>query len=280
MFGGKSFLSFSKRQGIEPLEKPMQLHSMDEALRNGLWNVFHSQFVEDQDSQSIVSTFKFLWRYFFKWPVDTMPRAEGAYAKIREQYFAMTYNRTYDFLMFLAVMGDETRRDRFKRYVNWVLEDEFSAYRFVDDYIAPITDDEEIRSIETAISSGVNSVKSHLKTALRYISDKNDRNYRNSIKESISALEALCAIITGKPSNSLGESLKEMEKKSIIELHPSLKSGYEKIYGYTSDADGIRHGMSDEPNVKYEDAQYMLVSCSAFVNYLIAKANAAGIKLS
>ena len=44
-----------------------------------------------------------------------------------------------------------------------------------------------------------------------------------------------------------------------------------KIYGYTSNGDGIRHALLEEDSLEYEDALYMLVSCSAFVNYLISK---------
>ena len=39
----------------------------------------------------------------------------------------------------------------------------------------------------------------------------------------------------------------------------------------TSDEDGIRHGGIDFKWAPAEDAKYMLVSCSAFVNYLIEK---------
>ncbi|MGQ9708742.1 MAG: AbiJ-NTD4 domain-containing protein, partial [bacterium] len=35
----------------------------------------------------------------------------------------------------------------------------------------------------------------------------------------------------------------------------------------------------DEPNLSFEDAKFMLVSCSAFINYLITKAAKAGIKI-
>jgi len=62
-------------------------------------------------------------------------------------------------------------------------------------------------------------------------------------------------------------------------MHPSLKQGFEKLYGYTSDDDGIRHALLDEANLDMEDARFMLVSCSAFVNYLVVKAQKAGISL-
>ena len=33
----------------------------------------------------------------------------------------------------------------------------------------------------------------------------------------------------------------------------------------------------DEDNLEYEDAKYMLVSCTSFINYLIIKADKAGV---
>ena len=50
-----------------------------------------------------------------------------------------------------------------------------------------------------------------------------------------------------------------------------------QLYGYTSDADGIRHALLDESDLDFEDAKFMLVSCSAFTNYLKGKAIKAGI---
>ena len=46
---------------------------------------------------------------------------------------------------------------------------------------------------------------------------------------------------------------------------------FKDLYGYASDENGIRHGGIDFKNVPPEDAKFMLVSCSAFVNYLIEK---------
>jgi len=51
------------------------------------------------------------------------------------------------------------------------------------------------------------------------------------------------------------------------------------MYGYTSDEDGIRHAMLEEPDVGFEDAKFMLVACSAFINYLKVKADKASINL-
>jgi hypothetical protein len=42
-------------------------------------------------------------------------------------------------------------------------------------------------------------------------------------------------------------------------------------------ADGIRHALLEESTLDLDDAKFMLVSCSGFVNYLAAKAAKAGV---
>ena len=95
-------------------------------------------------------------------------------------------------------------------------------------------------------------------------------DYENSIKESISAVEAICCIITDDDKATLGKALGKLEQAGIT-IHGSLKSAMEKLYGYTSDENGIRHAGIDFKGASSEDAKYMLVTCSAFVNYLMEK---------
>ena len=63
-------------------------------------------------------------------------------------------------------------------------------------------------------------------------------------------------------------------------MHKSLIEGFKKIYGYTSDEGGLRHAITqDSKEIDFDDAKFMLVSCSAFINYIIAKCEKAGIEL-
>lgn len=116
-------------------------------------------------------------------------------------------------------------------------------------------------------------VKIHINKAFALYSDRKKPDYENSIKESISAVESLCCIITGATGSqaTLGSTLKKLEKDGGVVIHGAMKTAFEKLYGYTSDSDGIRHGGIDFTNAPAEDAKYMLVSCSAFINYLIEK---------
>ena len=156
--------------------------------------------------------------------------------------------------------------------LNKIMEQEKSGYRFLNDKFINITSEEELAEISQATDSPYESVSTHFRKALTLYSDRKNPDYENSIKESISAVEAMCCIITGATGSqaTLGNTLKKLEANGVM-IHSAMKAGFEKMYGYTSDADGIRHGGIDFTNAPAEDAKYMLISCSAFVNYLVEK---------
>ena len=63
-----------------------------------------------------------------------------------------------------------------------------------------------------------------------------------------------------------------MTSENGVQIHPAMKQGFLKLYGYTSDKGGIRHAEGlFESDVTFEEAKYMLVSCCAFINYLIGE---------
>ncbi|GAI53088.1 unnamed protein product, partial [marine sediment metagenome] len=65
--------------------------------------------------------------------------------------------------------------------------------------------------------------------------------------------------------------------KGKIDLHPALEKAFDSLYGYTSDEGGIRHALMGVPDLDFEDAKFMLVSCAAFINYLKLKSLKGGI---
>lgn len=143
------------------------------------------------------------------------------------------------------------------------------AYRIVDDYVVELTDDEEIKSIEESLKVSP-STRTHLSGALKNLSKRPNPDYRNSIKESISAVEALCREITGE--TTLGKALKALEKNGVI-IPKFLNSAIENLYIYTNDAKtGIRHALMDDKDApQYDEAKFMLVVCSALINYIQGK---------
>jgi len=55
------------------------------------------------------------------------------------------------------------------------------------------------------------------------------------------------------------------------ELNNTFNSDLDKLYAYTSALEGIKHSIMEEKDIYIFDARFMLVICSAFVNYLLAK---------
>jgi hypothetical protein len=162
---------------------------------------------------------------------------------------------------------------------NKVFQDERSAYRFVGRQITPIYDETTGKEIETALlrldNSPFANAKIHISTAISKISDRQQPDYRNSIKESISAVESVARVLCDDENATLGKALKKFDIK--VNIHPALKDAFLKIYGYTSDENGIRHALSDESDLDLEDAAFMLAACSAFINYVIVKAQKADV---
>ena len=257
---------------------------MDIELRNRLWDVLEyfywreSRNLDDCTAEMRTLLHR-LWHSFFKEPVDTIPRSwYMIYDQIRKIYFEYDWNEVYDFLEFVAENYPISNTNvKFMERVNGVLKEELSAYHFVGGQITQITSEEEITEIEEALSSPHETISEHIGTALKFMSDRKSPNYRNSIKESISAVEAICKLIAHDKKAKLGQALSRIKEK--IGLHEALKKAFSSYYGYTSGAEGIRHALSKESNIDFEDAKFMLVSCSAFVNYLTVKASKAGIEL-
>jgi hypothetical protein len=267
-------MKFSQRIGITPAIKVAQKESMDEDLRNGLWSLLCSYYWQENANSSLSQVPSHLddliyelWFTYFKYPIDKIDITWMS--DLREYYFNATWYQIYDFIEFIANHGSPEIKNSFIRFCNTQLETENSAYRFIGDSIAEITSTEEIEEIEQAIiaSTPYAGVKEHLKSALSLMSNKTNPDYRNSIKESISSVESLAKQISQNNTATLGVVLKELEKSK--KLHPALKSAFSSLYGYTNDAEGIRHALLEESNLTKADARFMLVCCSAFVNYAI-----------
>ena len=281
-------MNFSQRIGIKPIRKPIQINSIDENLRNTLWSLLTASYWEiykahpgaSQDlikGSNLEQLFKSLWLLYFKKPIDTIPQYyrdhNDGLGVLRKYYFAAEWYEVYDFVEFISIHGPEHQRSSFIAVCNSFLESENSGYRFVDRKIIEITSAEEINEIETAIenSTPYYGVKQHLKEAVTLMGDRKTPDYRNSIKESISAVEALCKKVTNNEKATLGEAIKILEKKGSV--HHALKKAFSSLYGYTSNADGIRHALMEESNLTGAHARFMLISCSAFINYVISRIN-------
>ena len=280
-------MRFSQRIGLRPIKSIIQKDSMDQDLRTGLWNAFQLVVLDKLDGHSWLyqtpykNFFRILWFGFFEHPLDTLEDYwETTRKYIRKRYFEAEWYEVYDFIEFIAQNLSDSDKELFVGICNSVLEKELSAYRFIGNNIGEITSEAEISAIEAALanSSPFAGINGHFQSALQKFTDRKNPDYRNSIKESISAVEGMARLITGDSRATLGQAIKRLKDNGLV-LHPALEDAWSKLYGYTSDAGGIRHAMLEESTIRSSDAKYMLVSCSAFVSYLLELSREAGLKL-
>lgn len=267
---------FSDRNGFKKINKLLQTDYLDERSRTmiiNLINLLYTYLFKCYPDEETLFWQKILSNVYVK-----EVKYNDRYQCNSEQMFeiineTIRYDPYDDVISLVEYIVSEMKaidtNNRFKvdDVVNKSFEKEYIGYRYIGKHLVKITNEQETSSINETFSIPVNSVNEHMEKAISLFSDRNNPDYANTIKESISAVEAMCTSIVGK-SDSLGNQLNMIEKKGII-IHPALKSAFEKLYGYTSDVTGIRHaGKIDGENATFDEAKFMLVTCSAFINYL------------
>ena len=253
-------MGFAERNGFVK-EKTVQVDEIDRSLRNRLYNMVHRfsesspmiheelEYVVDRLGYQVESTTNRNW-----YIINTV--LEGEDSSI-PWYMPYEVIELFFEAKRLHCKECEYRSDNSCEYcgytewfrnvttdINIMLEQEKSGYRLLNDKFVNIISDEELQEINKIIDSPYQAVKIHINKALTLYSDRKKPDYENSIKESISAVESLCCIITGATGSqaTLGSTLKKLEKDGGVVIHGAMKTAFEKLYGYTSDSDGIRHG--------------------------------------
>lgn len=285
-------MRFSQRKGLRPPAKPLQVESVDTELRNALWSCFSEIYLntfEGPESypygrlsrvrgSNMEDFFVLLWHTYFKLPTDTLPvDVDDAISRTRQHFFEGPWHDVYDFMEFALRAVPNSAESSLRSAWNNMLQRENSGYRILEYQVVEITNDVELSAIESAACSSTESAQQHLRTAIALFADRKAPDYRNSIKESISAVESICRGLSGTQSGTLGTALNVLQAK--VGMHGALKAALSSLYGYTSDEHGIRHAMLEEPNLTSSDAKFMLVTCSAFVNYIVGKSTEAQLRL-
>jgi hypothetical protein len=271
---------FSERVGAVKVE--IQVGTMNDALRNSIWNFVHGLLPsKTTNTRMHYAAIDQIVADVLRVPTQRVDGSSPVWWLLG-QVEKMPWTEAYELLEYVvgkatawgtAIPGSAIYQ------ANLLLAREHSGYRFVSGELAPITNPTEINEIESAVAQAARArlggVRDHIEQALKLFGRRPEPDYRNAIKEAISAVEGVVKSINGSRGGGLHDALQAVSAQ--IEMHPALKAGLERLYGYTSDEGGIRHAMLEEANVDEADARFMIVTCSAFVNFLIVKAEAAGL---
>ena len=292
---------FSDRTGIDPCNTLIQLNEFDERTRsligNRLFNICCLVF--NPSSSSEYSQFQFLKPSYrvsrlsqigsdfcrallsdvFNLPIRKALGArfdwEFEFSKISDVISNAPYNEVLDILWYTCSWISRYTTAEFSnemyKALNSLFEEEYVGYRFIAGEIVPITDKSEAVEIEQACHTPFDGARTQLQKALCFLSDREHPDYKNCVKESISAVESVCKVISGNEKAALKDALNGLIANGM-NIHGSLKSAILALYGYASDEGGIRHAEREtESTVTFEEAKFMMVTCSAIVNYLVSE---------
>jgi hypothetical protein len=194
---------------------------------------------------------------------------------------SISWTDFYKFVEFIPVLAtmlaaSETQKttafEKMRTAINDVLEQEGSPYRMAVNELAPITSEEELLEVRRAVAATTpfQLAAGHISASLAHLANRPNPNYHDCAKQAFSAVEStLWIAIEDKPK--IPQAVRRFEEKYGM-IHGALSQIIEKLHGYASDEEGVRHGATEATTVGEAEARLMLVSCSAMMNFLIRKA--------
>ena len=267
--------SFSERYGYKPDRSQLhQLEGVDDRLRNAVWNFLLDRFFPEKNARLAYEAARSVWVEVAGGRADELPSLEfsfvesiparDAVSNVRNWLLKATWNEVYDVLEHL-LRKHPTNSNTSE--ANSILSREGSAYRFSGGWMVPVTSEEELESVESAtnLPDPFHGASQHITQAVAHLSDRSRPDFRNAIKESISAVETAVGVAVGVPGIDIERGLEKLD------LHNQLRQAWKNMFNWTSDEDGVRHGSKGAPQVGLSEARYMVVASSAFVNYLVVK---------
>lgn len=270
-------LTFSQANGFEEIPGPLKLEELPKEARTHIWNVFYIAIAPYEQNYVISAPweeiFRFIHIHFHNRPLDEWnPRVDLVKADYRDCIETLPFNKVFDLIQF--VMRHPECPSEFIDEIKQAFAFSRLAY-IIDDSppptILPAVTREEgvalLESLKTLQIAGLNGGAEHLRKASGCI---NRGDWAGSVRESIHAVESVARILASE-AKTLEPALKSIEKNRA--LHPALKSAFNKLYGFTSDEQGIRHALlnGDGPDVGMDEAIFMLGACASFASYLWRK---------
>ena len=278
-------LTFSQAQGYEELPVPLSLEELSDEARIKLWDLLvDSAWSERLSVTDIaywildgnwVSIFGTLHSDFFRRPIDEFTGTNFDLFKLYKTLLLhnLPFNKVFDLVQ--MIMRHQSCPPTFTLSVAEIFEDCRLAYIVDTEWpptILPSATKQEGAAIIGALNefreAGLEGAEAHLRKAAELI---NGGDWPGAVRESIHAVESVARQLDPRASSTLAPALTSLEKTG--HLHPALKEAFSKLYGYTSDEEGIRHPLIANATspAGQDEAVFMLGACASFASYLWRK---------
>lgn len=280
----RGHLTFSQVHGYEELPQQLGLETLPLAARRHIWNVLYLFLKRSRDDDLMGRS------YIGKPWNDVLRRVHasldhlaldewnsdfrGNCGVLRGRIEKDPFNKVFDLIQF--ILRDDRCPSPFAIVMKRAFADCRLAYTIDTETpptILPVATKEDgkaiIDALQTLRQAGLNAGAVHLKKSAECL---NGGDWAGSVRESIHAVESVARRLDPDASKALGPALKSLERRNG--LHPTLKSAFGKLYGYTSSEEGIRHALLKESGapVGQNEAVFMLSACAAFTSYLFRAA--------
>ena len=277
-------LTFSQMGGEASLPESLQIGELTKRFRNQLWYVFdkslsHCLGSDDLGEPCFINDY---WQNVFnQYRIDVLNSTHSQLylrpQKVRDWLKNIILRQESDKILALVkhCLHTESIPEKLAMEIEKCFE--FSPYCIDCSSepvcIIPTTSEEMEESVKKSLasinSSELTGAKSHFRNSSQGL---NNGNYADSIRESINAVASAAQQIDPKASRDLGPALDSLERSGIIK-HRALKGAFKKLYGYTSDEQGIRKPLIEQEaaDVGFDEAIFMYGACVSFVDYLVSK---------
>jgi hypothetical protein len=237
--GGVGVSKFSERLGFVPMKVDLGVRDMPVSLQNGLWDAT-KLFYLDGDLEffgggevKLKRQLRYiadrLWFDFFRDSLDNSPRrAHELIRGVKQHFYSANFYMPYDLIEYMANLdekeADHVDFDSYTKFCNNILERERSPFRFAGRSLVQVTSEEGRAAIEDAVTQDISvAVSRHIKRAAELYSDPTAPDYRNSVKEAISAVEAAVRFVSGRKSVGVEKPLQSVMDDFVV--HKAMRVG-------------------------------------------------------
>ena len=264
---------YSGRNDILKVHDSIQIENLDKRTRISIFNFVYNhvdwEYLETYYCNERIRDFiLYILFEIIRYKVTDLPHNEYVFRCKQDVERIIEFGSYDQVFSLLEIISEFFDAREVSEKVNEIFEKENVGYKMVNGMIVNSISDADIESIEKAcnLSDSFNTCSNHMEKAFNFLYDRENPDYQNSIKESVTAIESACQLITGKDLEA-GKLLTQMSSQKLIE--PALATAFSNIYGFASTIKGGRHSNSNNGRQSdLEEAKLIFFLCSAMLNYL------------
>lgn len=200
---------FSQRMGFNPTRSLVQRENLDEETRVALWNLLvifreileHRVYQQYKNDGYLEGVLLAMWTNTLKEPRDEYPGDAKVWQRLKSGVLEFTWFDALDLVESFAKDVERLQPDSesyqfwegFTEAANDRFEHYMVGYRFIGTEITPVDSSAESEAVEDALdaTASLKGARHSLTRAVDLLANRQNPDYPNSMKESISAI-AVC----------------------------------------------------------------------------------------